>query len=120
MAWGLDHISSLELSEWMAFEREAGPIGPQWESEIQAATHEQLQRLNHLLGAAHFTSEKHKKNPVPKPKHYPRPHEIFRDPDHEDPYNPDQDQMEEVEPVTFGAARDTVDVEVHPEEDDEE
>jgi hypothetical protein len=105
----------------MAFERDEGPIGPRWQSEVMAATHEQLQRLNHLLGAAHFTDDKHKKNPVPKPRHYPRPDEIFQDPDREDQYNPDEDQMEEIQIETFGSARkDKIDVEVHPEDDDEE
>lgn len=122
MEWGLDHISSFELSRWMAFERDEGPIGPRWQNEVQAATHEQIQRLNHLLGAAHFTSEKQKKNPVPKPKHYPRPHEIFQDPDREDQYNPEEDQMDEIQTPTFGAAKPEdaeIEVEVAPEDDEE-
>lgn len=42
-----------------------------------AGIHELLQQLNHLTGAAHFTSEKSgQENPVPGPRHYPRPHEV--------------------------------------------
>ncbi len=67
-----------------------------------AATHEQLQRLNRLLGAAHFTDRKHKKNPVPEPKHYPRPYEIFVKEDRPDRYDSEDDQMEDPEQPTFG------------------
>ena len=77
----------------MAFERVEGPIGNQWQDETSAATHEQLQRLNHIQGAAHFTSSKRKTNPVPKPKHYPRPWEMDRRND-EDTYDPGEDQTD--------------------------
>lgn len=67
-----------------------------------AATHEQLQRLNRLQGAAHFTDRKHKKNPVPEPKRYPRPHEVFSKEDRPDRYDPEEDQYEDVSNPTFG------------------
>jgi hypothetical protein len=85
----------------MAYEREEGPIGPSWQHEVSAATHEQLQRLNRLQGAAHFTDRKHKKNPVPEPKRYPRPYEIFEK-DRPDRYDPEEDQMSNLENDTFG------------------
>lgn len=46
--------------------------------EVLAGLHEQLQFLNRLQGAAHFTDKKHRKNPAKEPKHYPRPHEVYR------------------------------------------
>lgn len=99
----MGRISSRELTEWMAFEREEGPIGPRWRDEMLAAIHEQLQRLSHLQGAAHFTDKKHRKNPVPSPKHYPRPHEIFhQDHDDEERYDPGEDQLDDVVGETFG------------------
>jgi hypothetical protein len=86
----------------MAYEREDGPIGSRWQDEATAATHEQLQRLNHLLGAAHFTDRKHKKNPVPSPKKYPRPYEMFEK-DQPDHYRSDEDEMDTGAMETFGA-----------------
>jgi len=81
----LDRISSLELAEWRAYERHAGPLGNGYGDETLAALHEQLQRANHLLGAAHFTDKKHRKNPVPKPEKYPRPSEVLRSVSSQDP-----------------------------------
>ncbi len=98
----MERISSRELSEWMAFEREDGPIGTRWRDEATAATHEQIQRLNHLQGAAHFTDRKHKKNPVPSPKHYPRPHEMFEE-DPPEQYDPVEDQLDAGVLDTFGS-----------------
>lgn len=97
----MERISSRELSEWMAYEREDGPIGARWQDEAIAAIHEQLQRLNHLQGAAHFTDRKHKKNPVPSPKHYTRPYEIFEK-DRPDRYDPEEDQLDTGTLETFG------------------
>jgi hypothetical protein len=71
--WGLTRISSRELSEWEAYEREYGPINDRWRDDVLALVHEQLQQLNRLTGAAHFTSKNHRKNPVPEPKKIPRP-----------------------------------------------
>jgi hypothetical protein len=93
-------MDSLELTEWEAYERYAGPLGDSYEREALAAVHEQIQRTNRVLGAAHFTDRKHKKNPVPEPKDYPRPHEIFPK-TREDPE--DEDQMDEEAMDTFGA-----------------
>jgi hypothetical protein len=84
-------VSSRELSEWEAYERHAGPLDTVWQDEVMAGIHEQLQQLNRLQGAAHFTDKKHTKNPAPEPKHYPRPRELYeRDEDQE----PDQEQEE--------------------------
>ncbi len=49
-----------------------------------AALHEQIQLLNRMQGAAHFTDRKHKKNPAREPKHYPRPDELYRPRDSDD------------------------------------
>jgi hypothetical protein len=85
----------------MSYEREEGPVGTQWQDETMAALHEQIQRLNHLQGAAHFTDRKHKKNPVPSPKKYPRPYEIFER-DQPDRYDPEEDQLDTGPLETFG------------------
>lgn len=77
-------------------------MGPSWTNEVQAATHEQLQRLNRIQGAAHFTDKKHKKNPVPEPKKYPRPYEIFSKEDRPDRYDSDEDQLNDLAADTFG------------------
>lgn len=69
--------TSRELAEWAAYERFAGPIDPGYEREALAAIHEQLQYMNRLLGAAHFTDKKNPNNPAPEPEHYPRPRELF-------------------------------------------
>jgi hypothetical protein len=103
--WGLEHISSLELSEWQGFELLNGPLNTEWSDEVAAATHEQLQRLARIQGAAHFTDKKHRKNPVPEPKHYPRPHEMFDtdDPDR-DMYDAAEDEQDPT-PSTFGSSQ---------------
>lgn len=88
----------------MAYERESGPIGPDYSHEALAAIHEQLQRLNRIQGAAHFTDRKHRKNPVPEPKKYPRPYEIFEKEDRPDRYDPDEDQYEDVTNPAFGSS----------------
>jgi hypothetical protein len=76
------------LTEWVAYERVHGPFDYQWRDELLASIHEQFQRLNRMTGAAHFTSKKHRKNPVPKEKRYPRPFEIV-------PYEETPDEEEE-------------------------
>lgn len=91
----------------MGFERVDGPVGPAWRDEADAAIHEQLQRLNHIQGAAHFTDRKHKKNPVPKPKHYPRPWELIKP--EEDQYDPEEDQMDMGPDDTFGSGDEEAD-----------
>lgn len=102
MEWGLARISSYELTEWLAYEREGGPIGTAWQDEAMASLHEQFQRLNRLQGAAHFTDKKHRKNPVPEPKRYPRPYEIFDKADRPDRYDAEEDQVEDQTNGTFG------------------
>jgi hypothetical protein len=83
----------------MAFERVVGPLDSEWQDETEAAVHEQLQRLNHIQGAAHFTDKKHRKNPVPKPKHYARPWELYRkDDEDEERYDPGEDPLDEIGP----------------------
>lgn len=69
-------MTSYELTEWMAYERHAGPLGAQWANEAIASLHEQLQFLNYMTGQAHFTDKNDRKGPAPKPSHYPRPSEI--------------------------------------------
>ncbi|MGW6790063.1 hypothetical protein [Streptomyces chartreusis] len=75
----LDRHTSREIAEWQAYERYAGPIDRGYDREVLAAIHEQLQMMNRLIGAAHFTDpKKNKENPVPEPERYPRPHEMFQ------------------------------------------
>lgn len=105
MEWGLEHISSLELTEWQAFESLNGPLNTEWSDETLAALHEQLQRLSRIQGAAHFTDRKHRKNPVPEPKHYPRPHEMFvKEGEDRDTYDAAEDE-EYPMPDTFGGSQ---------------
>lgn len=73
----------MELSEWEAYEREYGPVNDRWRDEVLAQLHELTQQQMRLLGAAHFTDKKHRKNPVPEPKRVPRPWVIHED-DEED------------------------------------
>lgn len=71
-------MSSLELSEWMAYEHHGGPIGPQWRDELLAELHEQVQSLNYMFSQANFTDKQHRKGPAPKPEKFPRPQDSFR------------------------------------------
>lgn len=73
----LDGMSSRMFSEWVAYERENGPIGSQWRDELLAQMHELQQHFNHMFGAANFAG-KGKKNPVPKAERYPRSHEMYK------------------------------------------
>lgn len=113
----LARISSRELSEWEAYERYAGPLGTAYGDEVMAALHEQIQRLNRLQGAAHFTDRNHKKNPVPEPKAYPRPYEIY--PSNRDEPDEDEDQFDDsalVDGRDFGSQA-TVAIETETEEE---
>lgn len=65
-------MSSQELTEWQAYEQYTGPLGQNYTNEALAGIHELIQTSNKLLGA------KLKKNPVPDPKSYPRPHEVAK------------------------------------------
>lgn len=80
----LARIDSRELAEWAAYERYAGPVDDSYLAGALAALHEQIQTLNRMTGAAHFTDKKHTKNPAPEPKHYPRPHELHKRDDSSD------------------------------------
>jgi hypothetical protein len=73
--------TSREIAEWMAYEQYAGPIDRGYDREALAGIHEQLQYMNRLIGAAHFTDSKHPNNPVPEPQHYPRPNELYEHPE---------------------------------------
>jgi hypothetical protein len=70
--------TSRELAEWEAYERHAGPVDRSYDSEALANIHEQLQYMNRLLGAAHFTDKKNPNNPAPEPERYPRPNELHQ------------------------------------------
>lgn len=83
----LERIDSRELAEWAAYERVAGPVNDAYLAEVLAALHEQVQTLNRMTGAAHFTDKKHTKNPAPEPRHYPRPHELYESSEEEDDNN---------------------------------
>ncbi|MFE0101151.1 hypothetical protein [Streptomyces sp. NPDC059009] len=72
----LERIDSRELAEWQAYEQLTGPLDDAYLAEALASLHEQMQTQNRMIGAAHFTDKKHKKNPAPEPKHFPRPHEL--------------------------------------------
>lgn len=74
----LHSMDSVEYSQWMAFERANGPINGEWSQEAQANVAEQLHTIAYLLGQAHFTDKTHKRGPIPKPEHYPRPHESLK------------------------------------------
>lgn len=69
--------TSRDIAEFMAYERFAGPIDESYERDVLAGIHEQLQYMNRLLGAAHFTDRKNPNNPVPEPQHYPRAYELY-------------------------------------------
>jgi hypothetical protein len=56
-----------------------------------AQLHELGQQQLRLLGAAHFTDRKHRKNPVPEPKKVPRPW-VVHDDEEQDP----KDYTEEI------------------------
>lgn len=71
----LNSMDSVEYSQWMAFERANGPINGEWNQEVWATVQEQLQTIAYLLSQAHFTDKTHRRGPIPKPEHYPRPHE---------------------------------------------
>jgi hypothetical protein len=68
-------VDSYELSEWVAYERVFGPIGSRYNDEMLAQQHEILQSVAYLLGAQ--VTPKGQKNPIPIPKHTPRPDEQF-------------------------------------------
>lgn len=92
-------VKSRELTKWAAFEREYGPLGQEYTSEVLASIQEELQFIAHILGAAHLADEG-KKNPIPAPKRIPRPHELADMP------APQQEQEEQSSPEETVAALD--------------
>lgn len=61
----LAHVGSMELSEWQAYERFAGPVGPQWRDEVLAQSNELLRVLTWLKGQEFADPKRGKSNPVP-------------------------------------------------------
>lgn len=47
----LRHVDSLELSEWMAYERAHGPLDDKWTAAALIAIYEQLQLANRIEAA---------------------------------------------------------------------
>lgn len=82
----LEQITSRQLTEWQAYEMVAGAVDERYDSNVLADIHEQLQQLNHLIGAAYFTEDDPEDNPIRKPSRYPRPDEM---------YQPEDDDEEE-------------------------
>ena len=78
----LSRISSAEIAQWQAYEKAFGPIGHQYSDDLLASIHEQLQVIAKLSGAALVSDSND--NPVPNPRHTPRPPELFRPPEDED------------------------------------
>ncbi len=76
----LNSMDSMEYTHWMAYERAYGPLTGEWDAEATASGLEQLQTIAYLLGQAHFTDRNRPKGPIPKPEHYPRPHESLPPP----------------------------------------
>ncbi|WP_415840191.1 hypothetical protein [Nocardiopsis gilva] len=72
----LTRIDARELTEWQAYELVYGPLGPAYEREMLALAVEGEQRTHHLMGAAHFTDDKHP-NPIDPPERIARPSEWF-------------------------------------------
>ena len=75
----LSTVDSFELTEWQAYEQAFGPLGNAYSDDVLAAIHEQLQTLNYLTGS------QCEENPVPMPRHWPRPPEAFIEYLHTDP-----------------------------------
>lgn len=72
----LSGITAYELTEWEAYERAFGPLGPQYSDNALAEIHEELQKICYVLGAVN--TGKDQENPVPEPRPVPRPHEMYR------------------------------------------
>lgn len=74
----LERTSSYELSEWQAYEKANGPLGPQYVQATMASMHRQLMTIAWLLGA------QFEENPAPEPFDWPMPSEIFLPPEESD------------------------------------
>jgi hypothetical protein len=70
----LEALSSTELTEWIAYERVAGPLGPGYTHEVLCSIQEQLQML--------LKAQTGDNGPDPKP--FPRPYELHDKPERED------------------------------------
>ncbi len=68
----LDQISARQLAEWMAYERVAGPLDDSWLAELVGQIHELFQHQNFMMGMKVYKNSK-----VPKPRHVPRPREMW-------------------------------------------
>jgi hypothetical protein len=69
-------MTSREISQWVAYEQVAGPLGSRYSDDMLAAIHEQLQRLTQLTGAL-FVVWGGGDNPAADPEKVKRPHEVF-------------------------------------------
>lgn len=70
----LRSVTSVELTEWRAYEYLNGPLGPGYEQNALAEIHEMLQNVCRLLVAQNVEDE----DDIPDVEHYPRPHEVFK------------------------------------------
>lgn len=77
----LDRHTAKQLAEWAAYEIATGPLDSRWRDDVLASIQEQLQSLQTILGAAHFTSEEKPDNPIPLPIPVPRPWELSNPPE---------------------------------------
>lgn len=68
----LRHVDSLELSEWMAYERANGPLDGKWTASALIAIYEQLQLANRIEAAK-------RTDDVPDPVPLHPPTEFYRD-----------------------------------------
>lgn len=71
----LRRIDSHELTEWMAFEREYGSLGPSYEREMLRQIQYMQQSQLYAFGSAN--TEEGKQNPIPEPKILPGPDEFL-------------------------------------------
>lgn len=78
------------LSEWMAYERFAGPIDDRWRDEVLASLQEAVQVNGQLIGMS-IPKKKGKKNPAPKFRKVPRPTEIFRQDEEDEPEDDEEE-----------------------------
>lgn len=78
----LERMSSRELTEWAAYERVAGPVGPLYEQSLLREIHYMQQQQLHAFGSAN--TDKGKQNPIPKPEHLPAIHEWMDELENED------------------------------------
>lgn len=79
-------MSSLELTEWMAFERACGPLGGYYDSDLLAGIHEKLQDILLLTGA------QFEENPAPQPQRIKRPNELYLPEEQEEEDEEDEEQ----------------------------